>query len=311
MTIRFHQRSASQLKYAFSHPGKTNMSFGIDLCGPSSPKLPPSVSRSRGKHYVSKKWRADKQESSLDKAKPVKFEKGKYPCVNLGFGDKNKLKSRDLYLKRTSSSKSSLVCNSNLSKDTIPKCAHHVSADGPCSVANKACESNTTSTITSEDGKQQEQNSMEVSDQAFGYKRGLFSVMRIYAQKSSVQRQTSRKVVDKEKKKSGDHNSASSNSSVGSSSNPIYKVRSPKHPSIWTTAKNLDGRNTGSMNRVGKSKVISANVGKTSTINVEEGTSDNKIRGQANIAKSAHEETVKPKVMSCKLLLVFNSLKLI
>ncbi|KAK9938258.1 hypothetical protein M0R45_015008 [Rubus argutus] len=44
--------------------GEESAALNFNLLGPSSPKLPSSVSRSRGKNYVSKKWREDTSKSS-------------------------------------------------------------------------------------------------------------------------------------------------------------------------------------------------------------------------------------------------------
>ena len=80
----------------------------LDLVGASSPTLPESVSRSRGKDYRSKKWRGNCHDISLNKIQPMKVLNGK-PLGESVFGEGITPKLSFVSLKGTSSSKTSLV----------------------------------------------------------------------------------------------------------------------------------------------------------------------------------------------------------
>ncbi|KAF2285938.1 hypothetical protein GH714_009080 [Hevea brasiliensis] len=85
----FHQCSSHQLKAAFAHSGEGSISSDIDMKQPSSPKLPHSVSRSRGKHYASNKCGGNGRNLALNKQHPVKVLSGKSSWVNSGSGVSN------------------------------------------------------------------------------------------------------------------------------------------------------------------------------------------------------------------------------
>ncbi|EEF40639.1 conserved hypothetical protein [Ricinus communis] len=89
----FHQCSSLQLKAAFAYSGEGSASSDIiDLKRTSSPELPSSVSRSRGKHYASKKWGGKCPDFSLNKKHPVKALSGKSTTESTGFvGNETKL----------------------------------------------------------------------------------------------------------------------------------------------------------------------------------------------------------------------------
>nr|KYP34911.1 hypothetical protein KK1_044074 [Cajanus cajan] len=73
----FHQMSARELKSKFSQTGEEMLTSGVDLQGVNSPELPSSVSRSRGKHYNSKKWEGVDLNNLLDKQKGMRLLSGK------------------------------------------------------------------------------------------------------------------------------------------------------------------------------------------------------------------------------------------
>ncbi|XP_062077917.1 uncharacterized protein LOC133782600 [Humulus lupulus] len=297
---QFHQCSSRQLKSAFSHSGEESTCLDVDLARPPSPTLPNSVSKSRGKQYRSKKWIGENQVFSFDKPHPVKALSRKLSCP----GDKIRPKQSFIRLKETSTSKSSVVCQSSSSGKAISNYSRSLSTcgdPGSCSSseANKADESNPTSTITSESGQPQQIKVMDVSSQAFGQTRDLLSVMKISLRKSrvSVMRQASRVEINNDAQPSKGRNSTSSKSSVGSSSNPRYNVRISTSTSVQPKETTPDSRNAGKVTNVVKRKLNSSGIVKASAIHVEEGTSNNRRGGgQPNIGKSTRQEGAKQKV---------------
>ncbi|KAB5521495.1 hypothetical protein DKX38_025814 [Salix brachista] len=123
----FHQ--SRQLKAAFAYSGEKSSSSGFEFRGSFSPKIPSSVSRSRGKHYASKKWGGGGDDLSMNKQHPVKVL-SKCLRVNKEPNDKTKPKlsfvdskgtsrveiddeNKQLRDRKSSSSKSSVGSSSN------------------------------------------------------------------------------------------------------------------------------------------------------------------------------------------------------
>lgn len=290
------------MKSAFSHSGDGGSTLDFDLIGPSSPKLPASVSKSRGKHYKSKKWKGDKQDFSFDKPHPVKVLTGKSSHMKLGPRDKMKHKS-SFIPKKTSISGSSTVTERSLSGNAVSNCSNNRSTCGDLgsilsSDANKTVDTNPTSTVTSETeiGYQKMLKAIDVSSQAFGHTSGLLSVTKISLRRSFIARRATRVEINNDGKHSTGRNSASSKSSVGSSSNPRHYVRNSTATSIRPKEITPDSRNVGRMIYVAKSKVNSPGI---PPVKIEERTSNNRRGGQANTAKSTCQEAAKQKVTSC------------
>ncbi|XP_035543306.1 uncharacterized protein LOC109013959 isoform X2 [Juglans regia] len=294
----FHQRSSHQLKSAFSHCGESTLTLDFESQVSTSPKLPLSVSRSRGKDYRSKKWRAENYES-LHKQHPLKVLSGTSSCLDLRFGEE--LKSKSINLKGTSRSKSTLVCKSSLTGNAIPSSSKHAvstfedQANGSSSMGNRTCESNTRSTVTSQSSQQRELKCIEVSTQPFGPS-GLLSNQRISSRKDCVTRQASRVEINNDKRLSRGYKSSSGKSSVGSSSNILYDVKSLTSTSIGHKEITPSSRNVARTSYVAKNKVKTSNVSKASTIAIEEGSSNSRRGIKISILKPAHEEATKPKV---------------
>ncbi|KAF5478746.1 hypothetical protein F2P56_005282, partial [Juglans regia] len=274
----FHQRSSHQLKSAFSHCGESTLTLDFESQVSTSPKLPLSVSRSRGKDYRSKKWRAENYES-LHKQHPLKVLSGTSSCLDLRFGEE--LKSKSINLKGTSRSKSTLVCKSSLTGNAIPSSSKHAvstfedQANGSSSMGNRTCESNTRSTVTSQSSQQRELKCIEVSTQPFGPS-GLLSNQRISSRKDCVTRQASRVEINNDKRLSRGYKSSSGKSSVGSSSNILYDVKSLTSTSIGHKEITPSSRNVARTSYVAKNKVKTSNVSKASTIAIEEGSSNSR-----------------------------------
>ncbi|KAG8637106.1 uncharacterized protein LOC110601226 isoform X2 [Manihot esculenta] len=288
MMLRFHQCSSQQLKALFTHSGEGSMSSDIDLKGPSSPKLPSSVSRSRGKHYASNKCGGNGRNLSLNKQHPVKVLNGNSSRVNSGSGKEIKPKISFINSKRISRSKRSFVLEKDLTQNVkendLKGAANHGTSEcSPNSVVDKAGES-TSSTITSESGLKPQQRNLEVSSQAFGYSSGLLSAIRISLRKSCVTRQASR----------GDFNNnngrQSRGHSTGSSSNPHFDFKSSTVALVQHREWTPDSRNAAGMTRATKNK--DHNVSKDRI---------NNVRREKSFSKIAHQEVEKSKVQNKSL----------
>lgn len=277
---QFHQCSSRQLKSAFTSD--------FDLQGSTSPKLSSSVSRSRGNHYRSKKWEAENHELLLKKQHPVKVLSGKSSWVASGSGEEIKPKSGVINSKGNSRSKSSLVSESSLTGNAILSCSKPVFACGNPS-------SNTTSTITSQSSQQQEQKCMEVSTQPFSQS-GFLSEMRISLRKSCVTRQASRVEMNNDKRLSRGRKSSSGKSSVGSSSNPCYEVKSSTFTTRCHKEITPDSRNVARMTTAAKNKVKTLSVSRESTIKIDEGSSNSRRGTKISVVKPTRQEATKPKV---------------
>ncbi|PON96529.1 hypothetical protein TorRG33x02_078020 [Trema orientale] len=297
---QFHQCSSRHLKSVlFSHAEDESTGLDFELSGPSSPNLPPSVSKSRGKQYRSKKWKGENKDFSFNKSHPVKVLSGNSSCVKPEHGDKIRHKSSFILRKETSTSKSVVACESSSCGKAMSKCSKPLPTcgdpgSGLSSETYKVGESNPSSTVTSESGQQQQLKVMDVSSQAFGHTSDLLSVMKISLRKSRVMRQATRVEINNDGKQSKGCNSTSSKSSVGSSSNPRYDVRTSTSTSARAKEATPDSRNVGRMTYVVKSKVSSSGTAKASTTKVEEGASNNRRGGQPNFG--THREAAKPKV---------------
>lgn len=308
MTFRFHECSSTQLKSAFSCSGERSTTSDLDLSRPSSPKLPTSVSKSRGKDFVSKNWRRDNRDLSLDKLNPVKFPSQKSSSLKSGSRDKVKEKSRRVHLKETTSSKSNFVSDSGLSGNIMKKFSNPISANenpssSVSSVSNRANESNMTSTITPESGQeQQQQNFFDVSSQRFRHRSSFLTAVRNGLRKSGVTRQASRVAIKDDTKQSSGNKSSSRISSVASSSNPGHTVGSSKSTLIGPKERTPDSRNVGRMTQAAKSKIKHGNVVKSSTVKLGEATSNKRRAGKPILAKSANQAAAKQKVRSCGIL---------
>ena len=143
----------------------------FNFYGPSSPKLPSSVSRSRGgKHHRSRNWGKENCDFLVNKQHPVKSLSGKISWVDSG--SCQEIKPKPSY------GKTSLGCNSSSTRTSVPSYTIPISSSRDSkgrlnSAALEESESNsTTSTITFESNHQRPQKLTEASS-------GLLSVRRI------------------------------------------------------------------------------------------------------------------------------------
>ncbi|XP_050215041.1 uncharacterized protein LOC126666131 [Mercurialis annua] len=270
-THMFHQCSSLQLKAAFAHSGEGNASS-------SSPKLPSSVSRSRGKHYTSRKTGGNCQDFALNKKHPVKALSGKTSWGNSGFREDIKPKLSFINSKGTSKLKSSLIVDRKVprtTKDHFKVLNDQTPSEGNMSSGvDKASESNT-SNITSENDQKLQQTNMEISNPAFGNSSRLVSAMRISLRKSRATRPASRVDVSSKNNSSScgrlsrDSNSVSGKSSVGSSSNPGHDVSRPAYELVQQRDQTPSSRIEERMTQVTKNKTKESYVSTTSNIQVK------------------------------------------
>ncbi|KAF6167617.1 hypothetical protein GIB67_031200 [Kingdonia uniflora] len=108
ITHPFHQCSTHELISSLSVEKKKS---DVDLFGPVSSNLPPSVSRTRGKHYRSRTWKRGDKVVSANKQHPIKFFVGK----------SNEAKTKFRNLKHLSSLKEKLVGKRSLTDDIKQK----------------------------------------------------------------------------------------------------------------------------------------------------------------------------------------------
>nr|GMD53239.1 Hyphal wall protein [Ipomoea batatas] len=177
----FHQSSSKELKAAFSRIGEICAEMDFGGHEQSSPKLPPSVGRSRGKDYRSREWGKGNRKISLGKKHPVKDLNSKSSQVNSGFTKAVKDRTSHVNVKHRGASKSISVGPSSLSLNSKPPCSQPIPSRG--SVAAERGESslstvtsevsdqrpqkssvtsNSSSTVTYEDVEQQHKNSLEM-----------------------------------------------------------------------------------------------------------------------------------------------------
>ncbi|XVF18989.1 hypothetical protein REPUB_Repub11eG0072100 [Reevesia pubescens] len=300
-THLFHQCCSRQLKSAFSRSGEDGVTLELDLVGPSSPTLPHSVSRSRGKDYKSKKWNGNYHDVSLNKIQPMKVLNGKSSGLDSGFCEGIKPKLSFISLNGTSSSKASLV--SEITENVKGKNVKPVSiCGGPkrssSPVADKSSETNTRSTVTSESIQQQQQKFSEVSSRDFGQTSGLLSSVRISLIRTScITRPASRVEIKADRRQSRDRKSSSSKSSVGSSSYSGYDVK--RSTIAWIKKEpTLDGRNIARMTEAARNKVKPSNMCNTSTVRGKEGNRISRKGGLATVGKPTRQEATKSKANS-------------
>ncbi|KAJ1408492.1 hypothetical protein SESBI_23475 [Sesbania bispinosa] len=320
----FHQWSARELKSKFSHPGEEIVTSRVDLQGLVSPELPSSVSRSRGKHYNSKKWEGINLNILLDKQQGLS-RRCFQPGSSLG-QEVPKTKSNVGRSKGLLSAKLGLTFEHNARGKikSMASCSNPVSSSS--SVNNKTGESTTRSTITSENTLQQKEYK-EVSSRLCDQKNRSLSVRSVSLGKSYVTKATLRvprqqkyvevsKPCDQKSRSSSvssvslrksfvtgkaskveigvdsmqsrGRKSSSGKSSVGSCSNPGYEV---KFVSKQQREKITDEKDVVTMNLADKNGCNRGNKSKTSAILVERAKSGNGKGSNISYAKPAYHTT--------------------
>ncbi|KAK1583746.1 hypothetical protein Q3G72_026559 [Acer saccharum] len=322
----FHQWSSKQLKAAFSCSWDENIDSNLDSLGQSSPKLPTSVSRSRGKDYKSKNWRGGNCNGPLYKPQPVKVGSGekikprttsKKPKSSWGDSGSHdqefKPKLSFISQKGTSSSKSTLVAerSSSTKGNSLKPLSTFGSKNSSSSKVVKASESSTIS--------QPQQKFLATSIRTVDDTSGLLSAVRITLRKSCVTRQASRveinsnrrqstletcngkrqsiMVKNNDRRESRDRKSSSSKSSVGSSSLPGSSINSLAFVSMRKKIQTPDSRNVSRMSKVtNRVKVSKSNVSKVSTVQAKERPLNSRSGDIPSVSKSkVPNQTLRPK----------------
>ncbi|RDX82079.1 hypothetical protein CR513_37179, partial [Mucuna pruriens] len=324
---QFHQMSAKELKYKFARSGEGILTSGVDLQGVNSPELPSSVSRSRGKHYSSKKWEGIDLNNLLDKQKGLS-RRGFQQGSSSGQEVKPKSKSNVNRTKGLLSGKLGLALerNNGRGKTESMACCSSSSSN------QKTGGSTARSTITSENtqkyrevcsqqcdqkrssslrrvslGKscvtrkvssiQPQKKRLEVSSQPCDQKSRSSSVISV--RRSYVSGKASRVEIGRDDMRSRGRKSSSGKSSVGSCSNPGYEV---KFESRLQREKITDEKGEFTMNLAVKSRGKTGEISKTSTVSVEDAKSGNRKGSNINFAKPTYHRTAKSLVRSCTVL---------
>ncbi|XP_011029396.1 PREDICTED: uncharacterized protein LOC105129150 [Populus euphratica] len=291
----FHQCTSRQLKVAFAHSSERSMSSDFEFKGSSSPNIPSSVSRSRGKHYAGKKWGGGECDLSMTKKHPVKVLNDKSSRVNSESSDEIKPKLSFANSKGTSRSKLSTVSGKSftgIAKETDLKAKSGQGGSESSSNSGMAMVSDSnTSTVTFGSGHQARQGNMEVLSRGFDHTSGLLSAVRNGLRKSFVTRKASR--VDKQLR---DRKSSSSKSSVGSSLNNGYDVKSSTLTLMRKKEQTPDSRNVARMTEAARKKTKDSNMSKTSDVRVKEKVFNSRKGAISNVSKSAPQEALKSEV---------------
>ncbi|KAJ8555964.1 hypothetical protein K7X08_022722 [Anisodus acutangulus] len=221
----FHQTSSRALKSTFSHSGESSINLEHGMQGSSSPKLPPSVSRSRGKDF-----RAIEHKTKFQH--PVKhLSKGGLEADKVIEHKTNHKKLTSTASQRPALSSVDKKISSNslavYSDKTHSISSSITSENGEQCYKQELCVSDSSSTITSEACVHK---SFEVAGPVLGQTTtGLLSTLRVSLRKSCVTRQASRMEVNVCRQSEG-RKSSSSKSSVGSSSIPTERENIGKTP---------------------------------------------------------------------------------
>lgn len=264
--------------------------------GSSSPKLPPSVSRSRGKDFQSRQWTQSDQSLTLNKKHPVKhLSKGSLEADKVIDHNHKKLTSSAALDSGSAcqafSSRDIKISSNSLtvySDKTRSISSSITSENGEPRYKQELCTSDSSSTITSEGCGQK---SFEVSGPVLGQTTGLLSSLRVSLRKSCVTRQASRMEVNVCRQSEG-WKSSSSKSSVGSSSIP-YKKREGE------TERENKEKTPDSRNAAPIVEVKQANMSKV-PVQAHKKTSIPKMVSGRSFSSSVPSETNKAKVRAWK-----------
>ena len=153
-----------------------------------------------------------------------------------------------------------------------------------------------TSTATFASDHQARHGNLEVLSRGLDHTSGLLSAVRNGLRKSFVTRKASRVEINDENKQLRDRKSSSSKSSVGSSLNPGYDVKSSTLTMMRNKEQTPDSRNVATMTEAARKKTKDSNISKTSDVRVKEKVFNSRKRATSNVSKSAPQEALKSKV---------------
>ncbi|KAL3508611.1 hypothetical protein ACH5RR_028012 [Cinchona calisaya] len=299
ITHPFHQCSARELISAFTSTDQGCTNLDLCLLEQCSPKLPCSVSRSRGKDYRNREWGQRINMINFDLQQPDKILKNKISSVSsvsdkvssdkTSYGRQMELAGLqiDLFGERSS------VGIAGRHDRPVPPFGDEKFCSN--SISSKGGDINLTSTITSEGSQHHSQKSMEVSSQVFVQTGRLLSELKISLRKRYVTRQASRMQIT-ERKQSEGLNSSSSKSSVGSSS---YLGCDGKNiPGRQDKDKTLGSWYITRVNTISSDKVNVAKSSKAPTAQNWDITSISKLRNHNFGSPNINQETSKLKQQS-------------
>ncbi|KAK9674421.1 hypothetical protein RND81_12G231600 [Saponaria officinalis] len=214
----FHHLSARQLRSAFAHPDVGNDFVNFNLQGVCSPKLPSSVSKSRGKDYISKPQR-NKDTLSVSKNHPVNDLGRKISRLDRAPSQDSKPKASPENQSDVTDSITITMCSD--SRATIISSNSQGLADGrdtnvslnSQSVGTSGVSSSTITTVSQKHDK----NFSEVSKEAFVPAGSLLNALKTNLRRSCATRPALRVEVCDDRESKG-RKSSSGKSSVGSSS---------------------------------------------------------------------------------------------
>ncbi|XP_048130067.1 uncharacterized protein LOC115754793 isoform X2 [Rhodamnia argentea] len=285
----FHQYSSRQLKSTFSHFSEENGSSDFCLQGPSSPKLPSTVSKSRGKDYRGKKWEKHKSDPSVHQSHPVKVLSATSSSSNECSYLQSKPKSRLVDLRGPSGLKKNLVTERNSDKNGSRLSSKPTL---PGSTSNNTSQTKQKSGISFESHQQEEKMVVHVSGQVFGNSTGLSSIIRTSLRKSCVTRQASRVEITGDTGHRSGHKS-SGKSSVGSSSHPLYDAK------LSTSSQVEDREITPNSRHMARTYQALPNKKERVISGVSSTISNRYKRGKSHLAKPGCPEVAKPEHRNC------------
>lgn len=299
MTHQFHQCSSRQLISAFSHSGEVCTNSVSGRQEPCSPKLPSSVSKSRGKHYKSRVW-AQSNCMFTTKQHTVKNISSKLSGVTSK--DVKKVKPRvevDLVTKcgilpAGVDFENSITETAGSSTSKMTTSFRHTSTYSGATVSREG-EKNSISTLTSESTERNEK-SLEVAKQISGQPSKLLSSLRTSLRKSCGTRPATRTDINRVRKSVGTK-SSSSKSSVGSSSHPGHHGNNMTARGILYNDKTPDSRNAMGIYQAPKNILKGPNLPKASPV-LQNITSGSGQKIETAVEKSINQETSKAKVQN-------------
>ncbi|CAH1444499.1 unnamed protein product [Lactuca virosa] len=236
---QFHQCSSSQLLSTIFHPNS------ITIQEPPSPKLPPSVSKSRGKNYKTKAWGQRNNLTTSNKQHPVKTLTMK---SSRSTGSSNNTKPNSIKTPKVSSS-----CESGLTNNTSrPKLSKPKPSLCSFSSQEQEKEGSAMSTVTSNRNEHHEKKGLEVSKS--NQSSEFLTSLRNNLRRSCATRPAVRVVRCSE----GGLKSSSRKSSVASSSSSLNQCKDAQNkPRVLNVTKEAPAQNVRNLSKSNKQGSIS------------------------------------------------------
>ncbi|XP_074296360.1 uncharacterized protein LOC141626460 isoform X1 [Silene latifolia] len=210
----FHHLSARQLISAFAHPDEGNDFVKFNLHGVCSPKLPSSVSKSRGKDYINKPWR-NNDTTSVSKSHPFNDLGGRSSRLDIAPSHDCKPKASPNDQSEVTDPVTSVQCSD--SHSTSISCNSKVVADGKDTYRFLNAQSASTSGLSTSKITTVRQRFDTKPSEGFGMTGGLLNALKTNLRRSCATRPALRVEMCDDGELKG-RKSSSSKSTVGSSS---------------------------------------------------------------------------------------------